>query len=102
MKELTSLNEFEELLKKGDFILDFYADWCGPCQVLKIILERIENKIPVEIVKVNVDNFPELAQQFNVQAIPHLVFFKEGQPVKTITGLIPEDDLLEIIKEIYP
>ena len=101
MRELTSFEEFQEYLKKGNFIVDFYAEWCAPCQILKIILERIENQIPVEIVKVNVDNFPELAQQFNVQAIPHLVFFKDGVPVKTLTGLVPEDKILEIIQAIY-
>ena len=101
MREITTIEEFQQYLQKGNFIVDFYADWCAPCQVFKIILEQVQQKVPIEIVKVNVDTLPELAQQFGISAIPHLIFFKDGVPVKEQSGLLTEDVLLDIIKQVY-
>jgi thioredoxin 1 len=90
MTEINNLTEFSELIKKGKPVLiDFYADWCGPCQSLLPIITELaeENKEDIEIVKVNVDLNPELSQKFQVRSIPALFFLKDGEVVDRIQGL---------------
>jgi thioredoxin 1 len=100
VKIIESIDEFSQYIK-GSVIVDFYADWCPPCQMLGKILEEISSEVNVPIIKVNTDKFPELAQDFGIYAIPHLVFFKDGEVVETYTGLLPKEQLLDLIKRIY-
>ena len=86
MKYATSEN-FNELVKEGVVLVDFYADWCGPCKMLGPVLEEVAKEDPsVSIVKVNVDNEQALAQHFRVQSIPTLYLFKDGQAVAQTMG----------------
>ncbi len=86
MKYATSEN-FNELIKEGVVLVDFYADWCGPCKMLGPVLEEVAKEDPsVTIVKVNVDNEQALAQHFKVQSIPTLYLFKDGQAVVKTMG----------------
>jgi len=90
MKEIKNTSEFSELIKKGKPVLiDFYADWCGPCQSLLPLITELaeEHKEDIEIVKVNVDLNPELSQKFQVRSIPALFFLKDGEIVDRIQGL---------------
>jgi thioredoxin 1 len=80
---------------KGNVLLDFYAEWCGPCQTLLPTIHKLadELKDDVLIKKVNVDEYQELAAKFGIRNIPTLVFFKDGKAVDKHTGLITERNL---------
>ena len=73
-------------------LLDFYADWCGPCRAQGKILEELSHKFEgeIKICKCNVDNNPELASEFGVMTIPNLVFFKNGNKVGQYSGVMQE------------
>ena len=102
MKELNQQNFNAEIQNTaGITIVDFWADWCGPCRMIAPILEELDREVAdVTVVKVNVDQEPALADRFGINAIPTLIFFKDGQLVKQKTGLYPRDALDLIIKEI--
>ena len=76
-------------------VVDFYATWCGPCRALSPLLDRVADGYAgrIKFVKVNVDESPELARSFQVQAIPTVVLFKDGKPVDRMLGLPAEADL---------
>ena len=89
----------EVLAAKGLVVVDFNADWCGPCQMLAPILEELSNEEPkVKFVAVNVDQNRDLAQQYDVMSIPCVVFFKNGQEVERQQGFLPKSIFQEIIK----
>lgn len=96
MKSIKSNKQFNELVKDGKpFVLDFYADWCGPCQTLLPSVEKLADEFSgkVEILKVNVDEQRDLASKFNIKSIPAL-YFLEGNTVKdTVKGLTSESVL---------
>ncbi len=94
----TLINTLEELnsnVGKGITIVDFYADWCGPCKALSPTLDELylQNDDKIKVIKVNVDKSPEVAQQFEVRGIPALFFFKEGEVKGSATGNIPLTEL---------
>lgn len=83
---------FDELLESSKLpvLVDFYAPWCGPCQLMTGILDKVSEsmKDKVQIVKINTDNYPDLASQYQITALPTLVLFKDGAPVDRIEGVM--------------
>ena len=98
IKHLENANEFENEVKEGLVLVDFFADWCGPCQMLAPNLEQLSNEDGVKIVKINVDDIPDLARQFRIMSIPTLMVFKDGKFVKKELGFMPIERLREFIR----
>lgn len=86
---------FDEAISNKKILVDFYADWCGPCRMMGEVLENIDN---IEILKVNVDKFPELAQRYMVMSIPTLLLMDNGKVIKSNVGFMNEDEINEFIK----
>ena len=80
-------------------LVDFYADWCGPCKMMAPVIEEIaqEYEGKVKVGKLNVDDNPEISEQFDIMSIPTLIFFKGGQPANRSTGVIAKEKIVEII-----
>ena len=89
----------EVLDAKGTVLIDFWASWCGPCRMLSPIVDQVAEEHPdIKVGKINVDEEPELASQFDVMSIPMLVVFKDGQKVNESVGLIPKEKVAELIQ----
>ena len=93
-------DSFNEVVSTNDLVLiDFWAEWCGPCKMLSPILDEISNERSLLVGKLNVDENPQKMEEFSVHSIPTMVLFKSGQPVKTITGAKPKHLLLKELSE---
>lgn len=80
-------------------LVDFWATWCGPCRALGPILEEVAKETAsVKVAKVNVDEESELASEFRIMSIPTMIVFKEGKAVNKAVGLLPKDEVLNLIK----
>ena len=102
MKAIENIKDFETVLDQDKpVLLDFYADWCGPCKVLLPIVEKLANKYEgtVEVRKINVDQNPLLAQQFQVRSIPAVFIIKDKEVKKRLVGLQSEHTLDGILQE---
>ena len=97
VKYLSKEDNFDDLVKTGKVIVDFYADWCGPCKMLGPILEELEG---IEIIKVNTDEFPTLATKFGIMSIPTLLFYQDGEVKVKKIGLMPKEEIEEIISNL--
>ena len=83
---------------KGKVLVDFWAQWCGPCQMLNPIIDEIAAEKPdVKIVKVNVDEEIDLAATYNISSIPAIMIFDNGKPVKTIIGFRQKQEYLQVL-----
>lgn len=100
--ELINEKNFKEKTSKGFVVVDFFANWCGPCRMLSPILEEVKDELKdkVEIYKVNVDDEENLARQFGVMSIPCLFFFKNGEMVEKQVGLVNKDVLVSKIESL--
>lgn len=90
--------DLDSLIKEGVCIVDFYADWCGPCKMLGSLLEEIGDD--VKIIKVNIDEYTDLAEKFKVMSIPHLVYFKNGNEVAYSIGFLDRNLLFKKIEDV--
>ena len=98
--ELTN-GKFNEFIKEGNVLIDFYADWCMPCVMMGPIVEDISEKFKknLKVGKVNVEDGQEIAQKFNVSSIPNFVLFKDGKVITNFVGAMSEEDFSERLKK---
>jgi thioredoxin 1 len=91
---------FDETIKENSLVLiDFWAEWCGPCKKVSPILDEISNETGLLVGKLNVDENTKKTQEFSVISIPTMVLFKDGEPVKTITGAKPKHIMLKELEQ---
>lgn len=98
-EELTN-GKFDDFIKEGVVLIDFYADWCMPCVMMGPIVDEVAEKLKgkAKVAKVNVEDGQEIAQKFNVSSIPNFVLFKDGKVVDQFVGGMSEEELEEKIK----
>ena len=97
IKHLANEADFASEVSSGKVLVDFYADWCGPCQMLSPVIEQLERETGIKVIKIDVDSLPGLARQFRVMAIPTLLLFIDGQKVKQETSYMPIEQLRRFI-----
>jgi thioredoxin len=106
MTTILTDENFEAEIKKADkpVLVDFFATWCEPCNMLSPVLDKIAEDLKDKIIlmKVNVDGVPEASQKFNVDRIPMVVLFENGQPVSSFTGFMQEGEIKEWLNNALP
>lgn len=105
IQHINSITEVDQLLKSGKItVIDFSAEWCGPCKMLGPRFEKVANDTKhnnINFIKIDVDSAKELANKYEIQSIPTLIYFnKKGKEVKKTFGLVAEKDINNIIEEI--
>ena len=106
MSQVNSVDtsSFEEQVLKSStpVLVDFWAEWCGPCRALGPVLDEVASELgdKAKVVKVNVDENGELAQQFGIRGIPTMIFFKDGEAAKTLVGAQPKEEIKKSLEEL--
>ena len=104
-KTLTDANfQAEVLQSKQPVLVDFWAEWCGPCRMLGPVIEKIAvaNTGHITVGKMNVDENPNTPQKYGVQGIPTVIFFKDGEVAKQLVGYQAQDKIQKAIDELFP
>lgn len=104
LKHVETKQEFLDLLKNGTVVLvDFYADWCGPCKMLGPVIEEFANEVDpskVSVTKVNVDDLEEIAAEYGVYSIPTIILFKNGEVADKLVGYRPKEHFHKAVQKL--
>jgi thioredoxin 1 len=96
------MEKFEALIKsKSPVLVDFFAEWCGPCKTMKPVLEEVKGQLgeKARIIKIDVDKFEELADKYRIQSVPTFILFKNGESLWRHSGIIQGKELKEVIEQ---
>ncbi|KAJ3708682.1 hypothetical protein LUZ61_012387 [Rhynchospora tenuis] len=98
-----TFNSFDELLEQSDkpLLVDFYATWCGPCQFMVPVLEEVGEKLKdkVQVVKIDTEKYVNIANQYEIQALPTFIIFKDGKPCDRFEGALTANQLIQRVEE---
>ena len=99
MVKQVNKKEFEEVIKEGTVLVDFFATWCGPCKMLSPVIDELSEEVTdVKFVKVDIDEEELLTEQFEIQAVPTVLVFKNGKVVNKQLGFAPKAQLKNLLK----
>ena len=91
--------EFNNEIKEGRVLVDFFATWCGPCKMLSLVMEKFDSKGVIPIVKVDIDEDAMLANEYKITSVPTLIIFENGKEVKRRSGFMSEEELQKWVSE---
>lgn len=98
MNYIKNEEEFNEVIKKDKVVIDFYAEWCGPCKMLSPILDKVSKEMNLDTYKVNVDEVEDVARQYGIMSIPTVMVFEKGKMTKKNVGFMDDAELREFVK----
>lgn len=92
-----NFEELKEVLSKGNIMVDFYATWCGPC---KMMMPTVQSLIEDghTVIKVDIDEIPEVKDEYGIMSVPTFIMFKDGEPTKRVTGFQPKELLVDMLE----
>lgn len=101
MAEIVNKEKFNELIKSGEIVIvDFFATWCGPCQMFLPIFDEVSSELDVNMIKIDIDQEMEVASGNNVLGVPTIVAFKDGKEISRFSGFRPKEELLQFIEAV--
>lgn len=97
-----NVTNFKEIISNGVYVVDFYADWCGPCKMLSPVFQEVESNFNniASFLKINIDNHMDIAQEYQVTTIPTILIFKDGNIEDRIVGFNPKEVIESKIKKV--
>lgn len=97
MAQIVEEKDFKNEISSGVVLVDFYADWCGPCKMLAPVIDEFSNESDVKVIKVNVDESQGVAGEYGIMSIPTLIIFKDGEVVNKQVGFATKEQLHELV-----
>ncbi len=99
MAEIANKAKFEELVKSGELVIvDYFATWCGPCQMFLPIFTEVSNEVDTHMIKIDIDQETDLASENGVTGVPTIVAYKNGAEVSRFSGFRPKEELIQFIE----
>ena len=99
MEHLKKEEDFEQIIKKGKVVVDFYATWCGPCQLLGPVIEEVaKEEKGIQFVKVDIDQFMNLTRKYKILSVPTIMVFEDGKLIHTHSGYLDKQELKDLFQ----